>query len=258
MLDLKTWLKHWSTWLWTVALILLGWTQWCLLALPHLGLQLLPGMLPFVGPKLVGPVGFALGVFGLLAKPIVQDEVKARLLKLGAWIKRMGDAAGGGINYDKAKSYGVTAAMIAAALAVAQPLADRWEGYRFTPYRDGGGVWTVCKGHTGGDVVPGRTYTHDECKAFEDADRAVAVNAILNCTPTLFFNRYASGATIDFAFNVGGRAYCTSTMARLFNAGDVEGGCAQLARWSYDNHVWVRGLWNRRQDETRTCVKALS
>ena len=34
-------------------------------------------------------------------------------------------------------------------------LVATFEGLRLQPYQDVGGVWTVCYGHTGPDVVPG-------------------------------------------------------------------------------------------------------
>lgn len=252
----KDYVWHMTTWIIGLMALVNG---WFLIVLPHV-LAIWPSVAPTLSVK---PMTIALfnGILSLLAaaaKPVNQAWLKAKLLTFLAWWQRLLASGSGGVDYDKAKKYGISASLIAAALLIAQPLLDRWEGYRLTPYRDGGGVWTVCKGHTGADVDPKRTYTRAECKAFEEADKAVAVNAILSCTPKLFFSPYAAGATIDFAFNVGGRAYCSSTMARLFKAGDIRGGCAQLVRWSYDNHVWVRGLWNRRQDETRTCVKALS
>lgn len=36
-------------------------------------------------------------------------------------------------------------------------------GQRSTPYRDVGGVWTVCSGITGPDVAPGHYYSDKEC-----------------------------------------------------------------------------------------------
>nr|HAL7249337.1 glycoside hydrolase family protein [Escherichia coli] len=34
------------------------------------------------------------------------------------------------------------------------------------------GVWTVCHGHTGKDIIPGKTYTEAECKALLNKDLA--------------------------------------------------------------------------------------
>lgn len=44
------------------------------------------------------------------------------------------------------------------------------EGVRYEPYRDVAGVLTVCYGHTGVDIVPGKRYTQAECKAILDKD----------------------------------------------------------------------------------------
>ena len=51
------------------------------------------------------------------------------------------------------------------ALAIAAVLIPNLEGNSYTPYRDVGGVWTVCNGITGPDVIQGKTYTQKECDA---------------------------------------------------------------------------------------------
>jgi len=40
-------------------------------------------------------------------------------------------------------------------------------------------------------------------------------------------------AYLDHAYNVGARAFCDSTMARLLNEGKYEEACAQFERWVY-------------------------
>ena len=45
-----------------------------------------------------------------------------------------------------------------------------WEGVRYKPYRDIGGVLTVCYGHTGSDIIMDKVYTKQECKALVDKD----------------------------------------------------------------------------------------
>ncbi|STH74213.1 phage lysozome [Escherichia coli] len=41
---------------------------------------------------------------------------------------------------------------------------DGLEGVSYIPYKDIVGVWTVCHGHTGKDIMLGKTYTEAECK----------------------------------------------------------------------------------------------
>ncbi|EII35832.1 endolysin domain protein [Escherichia coli 4.0967] len=65
----------------------------------------------------------------------------------------------------------VAAAIGGGAVAIASVLItgpggnDGLEGVSYIPYKDIVGVWTVCHGHTGKDIMPGKTYTEAECKA---------------------------------------------------------------------------------------------
>lgn len=52
-----------------------------------------------------------------------------------------------------------------AALSLTSPLLEEIEGIRYRPYKDIAGIWTVCAGITGSDVVLGKTYTQRECDA---------------------------------------------------------------------------------------------
>ncbi|WP_440136608.1 glycoside hydrolase family protein, partial [Escherichia coli] len=58
----------------------------------------------------------------------------------------------------------VAAAIGGGAIAIASVLItgpsgnDGLEGVRHNPYKDIVGVWTVCYGHTGKDIIPGKTW----------------------------------------------------------------------------------------------------
>lgn len=131
-----------------------------------------------------------------------------------------------------------------------------WEGRRYRAYQDVGGVWTVCDGHTGPDIVIGKVYTDPECdrltaadtkKAEQSVDRGLKVRV-----PDL-----TKAAFISFEYNTGG--FNGSTLQRLANAGDLRGACAQLSRWVFVKGVVIRGLQNRRYlgDETRISEREL-
>ena len=59
----------------------------------------------------------------------------------------------------------VAAAIGGGAIAIASVLItgpsgnDGLEGVSYIPYKDIVGVWTVCHGHTGKDIMLGKTYT---------------------------------------------------------------------------------------------------
>ena len=142
-------------------------------------------------------------------------------------------------------------------LAIAAVLVNWFEGNRYVPYRDTGGAWTVCRGHTGKDVIPGKTYTEPECQAFEDADIKVA-DAGVKRVIAVPLNAWQEAALTDFVFNLGEGALRDSTMADDFNAGDYGAGCTQLARWIHGRvHgelVVLPGLVTRRDVEEELCL----
>ena len=68
----------------------------------------------------------------------------------------------------------VAAAIGGGAVAIASVLItgpggnDGLEGVSYIPYEDIVGVWTVCHGHTGKDIIPGKTYTAAEGQPVTD------------------------------------------------------------------------------------------
>ncbi|MBG3138990.1 glycoside hydrolase family protein, partial [Proteus mirabilis] len=57
----------------------------------------------------------------------------------------------------------IAAVTTAGATAIALVVIAHFEGVRYEPYRDVAGVLTVCYGHTGNDIIQGKTYTQQEC-----------------------------------------------------------------------------------------------
>jgi len=133
--------------------------------------------------------------------------------------------------------------------------------YSFTPkheetvlktYKDLGGVLTYCTGATE-DAQWGKTYTKEECVAQLDYDLARHAEGMLKCTKVPLTEGQKIAFT-DFTFNVGVSAYCSSTVARKANAGDVRGSCEALLMWDKVNGKPVRGLTKRRQEERKICL----
>jgi len=139
---------------------------------------------------------------------------------------------------------------------VATALTEKWEGTRTVPYKDLVKKWTVCTGET---RVEMRTYTLAECHAFlRKAIRSDYGLGVLKCTPSLQNSVYQLGAAISVAYNIGVSAWCGSTMARQFNAGDWFSACQAFSLWNKAGRVVVTGLVNRRNDEMRACFTNLS
>jgi lysozyme len=145
---------------------------------------------------------------------------------------------------------GVTVSLVTEDLMEA---LHRWEGRVYTPYQDIGGVWTVCAGITGPAVVPGKTYTLDDCKALESVEIERHGRGVAACvTAPVTQKRYESLAL--FAYNVGIHGACKSTTVRLLNEGKTYEGCEALLMWSKVKGNFVRGLWNRRVFERSWCM----
>ncbi|MEQ5186886.1 lysozyme, partial [Providencia alcalifaciens] len=53
----------------------------------------------------------------------------------------------------------LTVLVSAGATAIALTVIAHFEGVRYEPYEDVGGVLTVCYGHTGKDIVTNRIYS---------------------------------------------------------------------------------------------------
>ena len=142
--------------------------------------------------------------------------------------------------------------LAAGGLAAAVTLVAAFEGYRQYTYLDPVGIPTACFGHTR-TATPGRTYTRAECEALLYDDLQEAERAIEQCVRVpLNNNQYA--ALASFTYNVGGRAFCESTLTRKLNAGDYVGACNELPRWKYAKGRELPGLVRRRAAERELCL----
>ena len=111
--------------------------------------------------------------------------------------------------------YSLSAAVLAliAASAPAPDILDQFldekEGNHTTAYRDGSGIWTICRGATmvdGKPVIPGMKLSKEKC---------AQVNAI---------ERY----------NIGPGKCFPSTFYKRLNAGDRKGACEAIRWWIKD------------------------
>lgn len=142
---------------------------------------------------------------------------------------------------------------LAAAVALATPLIQKWEGKRNDPYRDIVGVLTVCYGETAN--VQMRRYSDAECSAMLGKSIEKHAKPVLACTPALGTRPYELAAAISLAYNVGTSAYCKSTADRRFDAKNWRGGCDAILMWNKAGGRYVQGLANRRREERKLCLK---
>lgn len=145
----------------------------------------------------------------------------------------------------------------ASAAALLLSYVPRFEGVVLRGYKDPIGIVTACAGHTKTAVL-GRPYTPGECSSLLDSDLVEHADGVLACTPGLKGQTYRLAAATSFAFNVGVAAYCKSSMARKFNAGDYAGACAEFSRWVYAGGRQLPGLVKRRETERAMCEGRIS
>ncbi|WP_042886344.1 lysozyme [Cupriavidus necator] len=137
------------------------------------------------------------------------------------------------------------------AAAVLMKVVPANEGTVYKTYRDIGGVLTYCTGATE-DAIWGKTYTPNECAAKLDADLARHAEGVMGCVHVPLTDGQKV-AFVDTAYNIGVEAFCSSSMARKANAGDMAGACAALSLWVNVKGKVVRGLVARRQIARAFC-----
>lgn len=141
------------------------------------------------------------------------------------------------------------------------------EGDVRKPYKDQVGVWTVCRGVTGPSVIPGKEYSAAECNTLELAYVSQMARKMDSCvrTPLNFEEWVAYG---HFTYNVGTSAFCASTLVKKLNAGNREGACREMGRWTYikikgvsvncrDPKYKCGGIPARRDFEVQMCLDAI-
>lgn len=98
----------------------------------------------------------------------------------------------------------------------------------------------------------GQVYTKAQCEELLATDLVKHADGIAKCitAPLAYWQR---AAFVSFAFNVGVDAFCKSTIARKFNAGDSAGACAELSRWIHAGGRVLPGLVKRRAAERAMC-----
>lgn len=143
----------------------------------------------------------------------------------------------------------------AAAAALVIPVVAYYEGKVNRTYVDPVGVLTSCYGHTGSELKPGQTFTDEQCLAQLEAD-LVKHTVALDCVRHPLSDGQKA-AFLSFAFNVGNGAFCSSTLVRKANAGDMSGACAELSRWTVAGGKELPGLVKRRATERALCERDL-
>ena len=122
-----------------------------------------------------------------------------------------------------------------------------FESCRLEAYWDADGkVWTIGWGDTGPDVVKGLRITQAE--ADDRLKRRLAREFVPGVLASLVrpVSQAQLDAMVDLAYNIGVGAFQSSTLVRLFNAGDQAGAAEQFPRWNKSGGKVLLGLRRRR------------
>lgn len=146
-----------------------------------------------------------------------------------------------------------------------------WEGFRGEAYVPvPGDVPTIGFGSTEGVRLGDKISVPDALNRLEK-DVRVAEDAVRKCVKVPLFTHEFDVYT-SLAYNLGGKAFCGSTLVRKLNTGDYAGACEEIKRWTcgpdptgkyalmYPGHhcghgkAPLPGLVNRRAEEYRRCI----
>lgn len=128
-----------------------------------------------------------------------------------------------------------------------------WEGFKgeaYIPVPDD--VPTIGFGSTEG-VKLGDTISVPDALNRLEKDVRAAEDAVRSCV-TVPLTQGEMDAYTSLAFNIGGRAFCDSTLVKKLNAGDYRGACEEIKRWHFAGGKSLKGLVDRRAAEYRRCI----
>lgn len=135
------------------------------------------------------------------------------------------------------------AALTLAALMVFTPT---WEGTKLDPYKDVGGVPTVCTGQT---HVEMRHYTREECDVMLRKELKARMEFVRSVNPRIVEDPLQWAAHADLAFNVGNATYARSSVATLYREGHEQAACHAIGKYRLVNGKVWRSLVARREGD---------
>lgn len=146
----------------------------------------------------------------------------------------------------------VTVAVLSLTAAGLIAIADL-EGFRGEAYIPApGDVPTIGFGSTKG-VKLGDTISVEEGLNRLQQDVRTAEDAVRSCVKVPLY-QHEFDAYVSLAYNIGGRAFCGSTLVRKLNAGNYRGACEEIKRWTFAGGRELQGLVRRRAEEYRRCI----
>lgn len=140
-------------------------------------------------------------------------------------------------------------------------LIKEFEGLELEAYRDAVGIWTIGYGHTAaaGEPKPkaGMKITEAEAGHILASDLGqyeAAVSKALKVSP----NQNQFDAMVSLCFNIGPKAFTGSSVAKRFNAGNIQGAADAFLLWKKAGDKVLKGLIRRRETERQLFLLPVS
>lgn len=111
------------------------------------------------------------------------------------------------------------------------------EGNSLTAYRDGSGIWTICRGATrvdGRPVVQGMRLTQQKCDQVNAIERNKALAWVNRNIHVPLSEPQKAGIASFCPYNIGPGRCFPSTFYQRINAGDRRGACEAIRWWIRD------------------------
>lgn len=132
------------------------------------------------------------------------------------------------------------------------------EACKLKAYKDTGGVWTICVGHTSmagpPKVTPGMTATLAQCTAILKHDLSGFEDAVEQAVKVPMTQQQFD-ALVSLCFNIGPAAFRKSSVVKYLNQGDAATAADKFLLWNKVKGRVVRGLVNRRNGERDQFLK---
>lgn len=141
-------------------------------------------------------------------------------------------------------------------------LLAEWEGIMLEPYKDAAGLETIGIGHliTKEEKTQGFIRINEaevnykrgltKAQAYELLEQDLKrFENVVNEEVQVPLRQNQFDALVSFSFNVGTRAFSSSTLIKLLNEGKYEEVPTQLRRWNKSGGKVIQGLVNRRKKE---------
>lgn len=105
----------------------------------------------------------------------------------------------------------------------------------------------------GSPVQTGDTTTPVKALARALTDIQKFEGALKQCVK-VSLHQHEYDAFISLSYNIGSKAFCSSSLVSILNAGRYQEACDQILRWDRFHGRPLRGLTLRRQKEYKQCI----